>query len=373
MYFSRVREIYILDIENDNQVKRVNTVNRNKSYKGLVFDKMKDAHNYREYILNQELEEMGIIIYDTYARLYNEYSIYVNDLIKKIKMCSDLLAARDERYKNGFFSTAEWKERDRLEREIQYYRAIYGAYFMEALEKSHIQTSRKFPNEKNGSSFMWTSMMLYQDKYLPYLDTPENREYINKWRIEAKELANKINQIFFSYKTLDERTKTGKPYIDNLKYQAIRLYVDLQEAVTTKNQLYIRNIINVQGQNKYVLKQVKDLKKEEVLRKNYNDYNIYFYNDKSTNVYKLGIIYPINNRMALITEYKRLLLKNNDWVVIDKEFNGEKLDYSKVNNLNKPFYNNEEQIGYTVKTKDFDGSDRMKKFFGLEDKNKSID
>lgn len=362
---------YIVNQNEDNAVERLTNSNKQYAYKNIIFKNMKDAYNYKTYIINSELEKMGITIYDTPARRFHGYSIYYDELIQKKIDCELLLSTRAKQYEDGFFSTAEWKERDRINNECLLLRKQYSAVILEGLEYFHLDISKRYPNEAYGNSKPTILSALYYNKFNSMTGTDELRKYTEEWRASAQNVAREINKKVYEYKILDDRTKTGTPEIDNLKNQAIRLNEELENTISILRSLYAQNMVVVPGQTRFIFKKVKDLNRDDVLIYSGYRYNLYHYFEDSKNVYNLNFIYPINGRMAIISERKYILLRNDDWVIVDTEFDGEKLNYQNINSIH-PYLNINEQDAYAPKAKDFDGSDRMKSFFDIEDSNKSI-
>lgn len=360
---------YIVNQNKDNEVERLTDNNRKYAYKNITFKNMKDAYNYKTYIINSELEKMGITIYNTPARRFYGYSIYFNELAQKRLDCESLLSTRAKQYEDGFFSTAEWGERDRINTECLLLRKQYSAVILEGLEYFHIDIVKRYPNEAYGNSIPTVLSALYYNKFNSMTGTDELRKYTNNWRAKAQNIASEINKKVYEYKILDNRTKTGIPEIDNLKNQAIRLNEELESTISILRSLYAQNMVVVPGQSRFMFKKVKDLSSNDVFIDSGYRYNLYHYLEDSENVYNLNFIYPINGRMAIISERKYILLRNDDWVIVDTKFDGEKLNYKNINSI-YPYLNTNERSAYAPRPKDFDGSDRMKDFFDIEDGNR---
>ena len=360
---------YIINTAN-NRVERLSQDNKNSSYKNIKFNKMKDAYNYKTHIMNSPLEEMGIITYDTSARLYNEYLVYIEELTQKKLDCEEILADRVPQYKNGFFNTAEWKERERLNKEYIKLKKEYSAIILEGLEYFHINIVKQRPNEVHGTSTPLILSALYNNDINAYSDIPDLDRYLENWRKKAFPLSESIDEVKNNYRVLNDRTSTGRATVDNLKNQAIRIEEEIKFASNRLEELYVQNMIKVPGQNIYVFKQVKDLNIGDVIVDD-GRYNILYYVENTEETFSINYVANINSRLAIVTNKDNILLRNNDWVVIDSSSKGDIVN-SDILNLSRPFFNVNEVVAYRPEPKDYDGSDRMKSMFGLEDKNSSI-
>lgn len=362
---------YIINTLNQDKVERLNKDNKNSAYKNLIFSNMKDAYNYNLYIRNSKLEEMGITIYDSTAKLYKEYIDYLEQVAQKKEDCEKLLSTRAKQYENGYFNTLEWKERDRIDKEYVRLKKEYSAIILEGLEYFHIDIVKRRRNEVYGNSMPIILNALYNDVYASLIDTPELRQYVVDWRQRVLVVKNKIEEKSEEYKRLDDRTKTGEIIIDNLKNQTIRMHEEKKKTLEIMAGLYVQNIINIPGQDIYEFKQVKDIKLKDIVINDKEEYNVFHYFKKTKTVYTVNYIAKVNGRLAIVSDNKNMLLRNEDWVIINRKAKGEVVNFNGINTL-MPYLNINEQKAYVPKSKDFDGSDRMKEVFGIEDKNVEI-
>lgn len=349
------------------KIKRDNRIDINKAYRELIFNTMKLAYEFREYIYNTELENYGVINCNSDVIYYNNLKEYKEKMKTRISEKLAVLANNCDRYKDGLFNTVEWEAREKLNKEYLMLLNIWNFKTIEARESIHRAVYKAHNGRFYGNSDSEIALCLYRGIYRANYNIPEVKEISEKWRGETEELDEQITNITSQYITLDNRTKIEDKVVNNYKNSIIRDLENLNKCNQDINVTLIKILVDIPGQTKLHIKQLRDLEIEDIII-NRDGYNLYFINEDANNkVTKINFIYQVNERLG-ITDTNNWLLRNDDWIIIDTESQGDKLSIQGLE-TKYPFYTDKEIIAYKPKIRGFDISDKAKNFYDIDNRN----
>lgn len=292
------------------------TNSTDEAYRGLVYDTLQEARDYWKYVLPSEYNSLGM----TSSSNKIKEELFLKNKIKEVE---STIRAKEEHLKQfydgkRFTETEEWKRRQELNDEYNFYRLesvvkkleMYEALVWRVYEIRGVKSIARIPVHKieKGVEVPWLfteeESKAFRDKYYKPVWDLEEEEFEAQKRYYAYhksvELPNKGNHETLKAFLLDDLS-----LLKNLKreYHSSRLY----------------NHYLSPGSNEIIIKKVKDLVLEDIQYSPDKGFNMITI--RKGKPLEIRFASSFKNRNVLLCE-KEKLLKNNDIVIMSKDNSG---------------------------------------------------